>query len=119
MSPQECATALDQIQRRAVRHTNTGGPIQNLAAPRDAATMKALGYYVPELQPDHWTRALAAADAALAEPRPERSHYSRGEFGTDQYELALDGWEARQRKARRLKALAEKRLAGSVAGGAR
>lgn len=94
--------------------------MQNLAAPRDAAMAREMGILIPEPKPaSHWQDAIKAADAALAQPRPERSAFSRGEFGTDQFELALDGWETKQRKARRLKALAEKQLAGFVAGAVR
>jgi hypothetical protein len=60
---------------------------------------------------EYWTSALAAADDAVASPRPERSDYSRGEFGEDQYMTDVEAWEARQRVAYRLKHLAQRRIA--------
>jgi hypothetical protein len=60
---------------------------------------------------EYWTSALAAAEDAIASPRPARSDYSRGEFGEDQYMVDVETWEARQRVAYRLQRLAQRRLA--------
>lgn len=61
--------------------------------------------------PEQLQETLATAKSALAEPRPERSAFSGGECGWDDYELAVDRWETRQRKAERVRKLAIKGLA--------
>lgn len=59
---------------------------------------------------DYWTSALAAAEDAIASPRPVRSDYTPGEFGEDQYMADVETWEARQRVGYRLKRLALRRI---------
>jgi hypothetical protein len=51
MTNEECAKALEDLQRRAVRHQNTGGPILLAGVPADPETLRTLGYYVPEPRP--------------------------------------------------------------------
>jgi hypothetical protein len=60
MTNEECAKALEDIQRRAVSHRHTGSPMQNLAAKTDPETRKALGFYVPERKPARPAPAPAA-----------------------------------------------------------
>jgi hypothetical protein len=60
---------------------------------------------------EYWTSALAAAEDAIASPRPDRRDYTGGEYGYDQYMADLEAWEARQRVAYRLKHLAQRRIA--------
>lgn len=61
--------------------------------------------------PSHWQDALKAAEAALAVPAPDRSRYSRGEFGEDRYQFAYATWQGRRNRARQLQRLAKKMLA--------
>jgi hypothetical protein len=51
MTNEECAKALEDIQRRAYRHQNTGSAILLARVPASPQALREIGYFAPDRKP--------------------------------------------------------------------